>query len=37
MTPQAAPCTNFLSEILFFVRDVGVVRGKFSFEFQSLA
>jgi hypothetical protein len=28
---------NFLSEILFFIRDVGVVRGKFSFHFQSRA
>jgi hypothetical protein len=29
--------TNFLSEILFFIRVVGVVRGKFSFHFQSRA
>jgi hypothetical protein len=29
--------TNFLSEIPFFIRVVGVVGGKFSFHLQSRA
>jgi hypothetical protein len=39
MAPQAAPYTNFSFNIhgFLYVRDVGVVGGKFSFHFQSRA